>query len=362
MKRLLTLTLALFCLVPLFAQQKLSLFGIANKWREMEYVVCAPGGNTHDVSVCMDCFSGVFIDNPMMRALNAYFSADSDAYKSQVDDFTLDMKNGYVRIRMKSDELVETEGKFWALPDGRELFVVKMINPDEDTLPRIFFFDVINAEGVMKPANEPAGLNYGFADGFILPRTGNSIEVYSEYFPSDHIVLENGEFVYKEFAPNAIAAYVNDPDPSGLTNIRATPGGQVIGRIGDPANYKNREQEEEDYYDDEDWDVVLHIFNPTNGWWEILNRVVDGIPIKDHAWIHYSVMEAHTRNYDGSTLNLYESPDASSKVVGRIREEMMSVHPMDISEDGKWVKVKCAAGTGWLETSWLCANTLTNCS
>ena len=56
--------------------------------------------------------------------------------------------------------------------------------------------------------------------------------------------------ISKEFAPNAISAYISDPDPSGMTNIRETPGGKLIGRIGDPANHQA--SNDDDYYDDDD--------------------------------------------------------------------------------------------------------------
>ena len=121
MKKITILALTLFSLLSLSAQEKkLSLYGIAQNWRDTEYVLCAPGGNTHDVSVCMDCFAHTFVDNPMLQALGSYFTGDSDSYKSQVAEFKLDMQNGYVKIRMKSKDLVETEGKFWALPNGKE--------------------------------------------------------------------------------------------------------------------------------------------------------------------------------------------------------------------------------------------------
>lgn len=373
MKKITILALTLFSLLSLSAQEKkLSLYGIAQNWRDTEYVLCAPGGNTHDVSVCMDCFAHTFVDNPMLQALASYFTGDSDSYKSQVAEFKLDMQNGYVKIRMKSKDLVETEGKFWALPNGKEVFVVKMINPDEDTLPRIFFFDVINEEGVMKPAREPDGLNYGFADNFILPRTGNSIEVFSEYYPSDHIVLKDGVFVYQDSAPNAISCYLSDPDPSGITNVRDAPGGKIIARLGEKLatpvaqTAEKATDEEEEYVDwpeeyDGDSIFMFSIYNPRNGWWQIHAKIINGTPVENEAWIHYSVLEMRTRNYGGQSLNLYKEPSADSPVVAVIRDQEAGVRPMDMSPDGEWTKVKAKAGTGWIETKWLCGNPYTTC-
>ena len=111
MKKITILTLALFSILSLSAQeQKLSLYGIAQNWRDTEYVLCAPGGNTHDVSVCMDCFAHTFVDNPMLQALGSYFTGDSDSYKSQVAEFKLDMKNGYVKILDRVTDIIIVGG------------------------------------------------------------------------------------------------------------------------------------------------------------------------------------------------------------------------------------------------------------
>lgn len=354
MKKILTATLSLLCMLPMFAQQKLSLFGIASNWDTSKTYSFAGAGREHAFDGMVMSFAQEYAANPMMHALLAQFTGDADQAGVPVAEFKLDEQNCYVRLRLKTKEFAEVEARFWPLPGGRGWFVIKMVNLDEDTLPRIYFLRVDLSEGVMKPAPEPDGMNYGFAENFVLPGSGDSIEVTNEMYPSDHIVLQgDGSFIYVNSVVNAIAAYVSDPDPSGLTNIRATPGGKVIGRIGDPANHDEAEAD--------DGNPVLVVYNPTNGWWQILDRIVDGIRIEGQAWIHYSVLKMHTRNYGGEALRLYESPDESSKVVCRIREQAADVCPMDVSGDGEWVKVRGKAGTGWIQASWLCANPLTTC-
>ena len=358
MKKILTFSLALMCMLPLFAQQKLSLFGIADKWDESKVYSFSSAEREHMFDEMVISFAQEYAANPMMHALLAQFTGDSENIDIPVAEFKLDGKNNYVRLRLKTKELAETEARFWPLPDGRGWFVIKMVNLDEDTLPRIYFLSVDVAAGEMKPAREPDGMNYGFPDNFLLPRTGGSIEVFSEFYPSDHIVLQDGVFVYQDSAPNSLGCYVDDPDPSGITNVRNKPGGKVIVRLGDSGASA---EEEEDYGPDDDGYTMLTIYNPQNGWWQIHAKILEGVKISGEAWIHYSVLEMRTRNYGGQQLNLYQEPSADASVVAVIKTEEAVVRPMDLSPDGEWTKVKAKAGTGWIETRWLCGNPYTTC-
>lgn len=364
MKKLVIATLTLLCVLPLSGQQKLSLFGIAHNWdRDKEYSFSGVDrGHAFDEMVVS--FADAFNANPMLHALLAQFTGDAENIDIPVDKFTLDEKNNYVRISLKSDDIAETEARFWPLSGDTGWFVIKMINHDEDTLPRIYFLSVDLARGVMTPAREPDGMNYGFADNFLLPRTGNTIEVFSKYFPSDHIVLEDGVFVYQHSAPNSVGCYVNDPDPSGITNIRATPGGKIIIRLGEtvasPVSAKGQDEEDEEWPDDGGSDT-FSIYNPRNGWWQIHAKQINGIPVENEAWIHYSVLEMRTRNYGGEPLNLYQEPSDNAPVAAVIKTEEAAVRPMDMTPDGEWMKVKAKAGTGWIETGWLCGNPYTTC-
>ena len=361
MKKILTFSLALTCLLPLFAQQKLSLFGIADKWDENKVYSFNNAEREHMFDEMVMSFAREYDANPMMHALLAQFSGDSENIDTPVAEFKLDEKNNYVKLRLKTKELAETEARFWPQPGEKGWFVIKMINLDEDTLPRIYFLSVDTAKGEMKPAREPDGMNYGFSDNFIIPRTGGSIEVYNEYLPLDHIVLKDGVFVYQDSAPVSIYCYVNDPDPSGITNVRDKPSGKVIVRLGgEPAPSAAAEGEEyEDWPEFESY--AFTVYNPKNGWWQIHAKKINGVKIANEAWIHYSVLEMRTRNYGGQPLNLYQEPSANSSVVAVIKTEEAAVRPMDLSPDGEWTKVKSPVGTGWIETSWLCGNPYTTC-
>ena len=366
MKKILIATLGLMCMLPMFGQQKLSLYSIAHNWDRQKEYSFANGEPEHAFDEMVISFAQEFMANPMLHALEAQFTGDAENIDVPVQKFTLDEKNSYVRLSLKSDDIAETEARFWPLSGDKGWFVIKMINHDEDTLPRIYFLSVDLARGVMTPAREPDGMNYGFADNFLLPRTGNTIEVFSQYYPSDHIVLQDGVFVYQESAPNATSCYVNDPDPSGITNIRATPGGKIIIRLGEavasPVSAKALDKDEIDMGPDDDGGSdILTIFNPRNGWWQIHSKRINGVAVEKEAWIHYSVLEMRTRNYGGQALNLHKEPSADAEVVAVIRDEEAPVRPMDMSQDGNWMKVKAKAGTGWIETSWLCGNPYTTC-
>lgn len=359
MKKILTLSLTLMCMLPLFAQQKLSVFGIAEKWDDSKVYSFSSAEREHMFDEMVISFAQEYEANPMIHALLAQFTGDSENIDIPVAEFKLDEKNNYVKIRLKAEELAETEARFWPLPGDKGWFVIKMINLDEDTLPRIYFLSVDTAKGVMKPAQEPDGMNYGMSDNFIIPRTGGSIEVFNEYIPSDHIVLRDGVFVYQDSAPVSIYCYVNDPDPSGITNVRDKPSGKVIARLGGEEELSPEEEEYEDWPEFES--DAFTVYNPKNGWWQIHAKMVNGVKIAKEAWIHYSVLEMRTRNYGGQSLNLYQEPSASSSVVAVIKTEEAAVRPMDLSPDGEWTKVKAQAGTGWIETSWLCGNPYTTC-
>ena len=152
MKRILVLSLSLICMLPLFAQQKLSVFGIAEKWDKSKEYSFDNAGRGPLFGEMVKSFAREYDANPMMHALLAQFTGDSENIDIPVSEFTLDGKNNYVRLRLEADELAETEARFWPLPGDKGWFVIKMINLDEDTLPRIYFLRVDTAKGVMKRA------------------------------------------------------------------------------------------------------------------------------------------------------------------------------------------------------------------
>lgn len=357
MKRIISLAILMGCLLPLFAQKKaLTLYHVRKDWDEKEYTVCAPGGNP-DVGMCLMSFADKFYDYPMLHAFSAQFTGNRENIDIPVADFKLDRKNDYTRIRLSQEELAEAEARLWTLPGGKQVFVIKLVDHADNTSVQICFFDVDAGRGVMTPAPEPEGLRYGYIDNFVISPTGREIAVKWQYRQPDKMVLQDdGTFVYQEFAPDAIGCYISDPDRSGVTNVRATPGGKIIAKI----DRKRPAGQDEDDWDDVD--LTLMVFNPQNGWWQILGYYVGGVKIEDEAWIHYSVLGMHTRNYGGQKLKLYASPSEDAKVVATIKEAAADVRPLDVTADGSWVKVKSKAGTGWIQSEWLCDNPLTNCS
>ena len=147
-----------------------------------------------------------------------------------------------------------------------------------------------------------------------------------------------------------LRAYLSDPDPSGTTNIRATPGGEVIMTLSD----------DEDYF--------LQLEGASNGWFKIYDKI-GGIDV-DYpipggvGWIQGSVIGFATRNYGGETIHFYESADENSAVVASINQETL-LRPKEIC--GNWANVQGTDQngkkfTGWVQTFWLCGNPLTNCS
>ncbi len=351
MKRIVLAFVTLTLTLALAAQDKVSLFRIGREWKKKTYEVCAPGGNP-DVAMCVMAFTGQFYANPMMHALSAQFTNDVDNIDIPVAEFQYDYGLGYVSMRLESPSPAFAEARFLTLPDGIQRFVINLYNEDEDTLPHLCLFAVDAAAGTMTPMRDPSGLNFGGIQWFSLKPTGERIEVVMDNQPSNWIVLQpSGDFVYEAFATNDLWCFVYDTDPSGRTNIRATPGGKVIGQLGAQPSDE----------DDEGGVYCLSVYNPRNGWWQILDKSVGGIEIQDQGWIHSSVLALSTRNYDGSPLNLYAEPSADASVSAVIREADVLVRPLDITADGKWTKVICKAGTGWLQTRWLCGNPFTTC-
>ena len=132
------------------------------------------------------------------------------------------------------------------------------------------------------------------------------------------------------------------------TNVRNAPGGAVVRQLPVAGIY------------------TLAVCNPQDGWWQILNGVVqamdeDDIEIPGEAWVHSSVLGLSTRNYGGQALSLRTEPRANAPVAGRITVAEDLVRPLDVSEDMQWVKVSWGKTSGWIEAKWLCSNPVTTC-
>ena len=141
---------------------------------------------------------------------------------------------------------------------------------------------------------------------------------------------------------NELRCFIMDPDVEGMTNIRATPGGKVIAQV-----------EPNEYYE------LTAIYQPGSSWWKIKDAMVEdyGQEIKfpsKEAWIHRSVLALGTDNGDGHYRILRTEPRADAPKAGTVREFNAVLRPLEMSTDGKWVKVKYEEGklTGWIEVSW----------
>lgn len=143
-------------------------------------------------------------------------------------------------------------------------------------------------------------------------------------------------------AQQELNCFISDPDTQGKTNIREKPGGKVIFQV-DAA----------DFYQ-------LTVLVQPGGWWKIKDPVLSSfgediaLP-SGEAWIHRSVLAMGTDNSDGHYRFLRTEPRAGAPKAGIIREFNAAVRPLEVSQDGKWVKVKYEEGklTGWIERSWL---------
>ena len=63
----------------------------------------------------------------------------------------------------------------------------------------------------------------------------------------------------------------------------------------------------------------------------------------------------------GQTIELRAEPREDAAVSGKITKAEVTVRPLDMNEDGEWVKVSWNGQTGWIDSYWLCANPLTTC-
>ena len=135
------------------------------------------------------------------------------------------------------------------------------------------------------------------------------------------------------------------------TNIRNAPNGKVVDKVPTSS------------------DGMLLVENPVNGWWCIIDnsyyepdgRIYKFSGSRSGYYIHNSCIGVATRNYGGETLCLRATPSARAKVVYSFKEEDL-LRPIDVK--GHWVKVKTIDGkhTGWIESEWLCGNSVSNCS
>ncbi|MES2837084.1 MAG: hypothetical protein V4667_06155 [Bacteroidota bacterium] len=146
-----------------------------------------------------------------------------------------------------------------------------------------------------------------------------------------------------------MSAYLNDPDINGKTNIRKEPKGAIIQQI--PAN---------DSYG-------ISIVDAKDGWLKISDLYSYNNEVKLNAafgWIHSSIVQCGTRNYDGKPIKIYEKSNTASKIIATINQET-SVNIIDICNKFakvSWTDAQKRKLTGWIATEWLCSSPVTNCN
>ncbi len=144
-----------------------------------------------------------------------------------------------------------------------------------------------------------------------------------------------------------LIAYLKDTDDSG-TNIRNSPGGEVVMTVGGEAD-------EAQY--------MLRLTASKDGWFKIkspIEGMEEDLEVPgNEAWIHASVIAVNTRNYSGQDLELLDKPE-SGKVVRVIEEESFGLRLKELC--GSWAKVNYEGADGWIEVSWLCGIPWTTCA
>ena len=149
--------------------------------------------------------------------------------------------------------------------------------------------------------------------------------------------------------PSRILVTWDDPDQSG-TNIRNSPGGQVIAKIN-PSDFQDG--------------CMMEIVEASNGWFRIQGEIQSAGNVSDltlpgnEGWIHGSVITTGTRNYGGQKINILDEPN-TGKIVGSITSEVYGLKILDLC--GNWVKISYNGMTGWVSSDWLCGVPWTTCS
>ncbi len=145
-----------------------------------------------------------------------------------------------------------------------------------------------------------------------------------------------------------LCVYILDYDGD-FTNVRNAPKGKIVFKL--PARDG----------------VMIDVDKVVNGWWHICSEYA-GSGDENYKltgsttgyWIHSSVVATGTRNYGGQKLTLRKEPSDKSAVIYSFTDER-NLRVLDIM--GDWVKVRTLDGkyTGWIDSEWLCGNSLTNC-
>lgn len=144
-----------------------------------------------------------------------------------------------------------------------------------------------------------------------------------------------------------VNAYVIDPDPKGL-NVRSGPGRthMIVGTL----------PHSED-------GVTVHIVGAQGDW--VLIENPENLDDTDNqelpklkGWVYAPMLGTSTRQTRSGKVNLYESPNRKSRIVGKAPfEAEVSLQ----SCRGTWAQVKYKQTMGWLDQESQCGSPVTTC-
>ena len=347
-KLVITAATLLFSALGAWAQE-LTIPRIRQEWAKASLEVPQVKGRL-GITEFAQAFVSVYKGNVLTDEVKAQLD-NPGRENEDVDEFILDRQNGYLAIQFISDGTLRMEMCCWNLKNGRKLVAVNMFNVYEDKNALLALYKYNPESGRLEPDldNPFYDIDLPFST-FLLPREGKDIETWIYRMPSTTVLRYDGDggFVLEANMTPAIPCFIVD---GSSTNIRRSPGGEILCSL----------RPDEDY--------MLDVFDASDGWWRILSEVVTTVDGDDivlaedgsEAWIHHSVLGMSLRDNDGAPEPLYESPDKTSEVVGKITEPGALVHPVDMAGDASWVKVKWGKLTGWISFGRLCANPVTTC-
>lgn len=132
--------------------------------------------------------------------------------------------------------------------------------------------------------------------------------------------------------------YLDDEDE--YSNIRATPGGQIVLKINNEHSYG----------------YILNVIDIEKGWLKIneINGLEDYRISEFEGWVHTSIVGLGTTH----DIDILDKPNGTNKM-GKLLGEQDRFKIKDVYCE--WVKIECKGVTGWIESEKTCGNPVTTC-